>query len=465
MCIRDRYKPTGAAFIEGEFQLDNNKDVLKYKYLTVNLNNISAHIGNKNCYLNGTVWLEDVVHQDAGKERKKNPADEERSPSIVIGNLRTDTIEFAIGENHGFIVGHINKPQIAPSGEIAILCTYINQYDLQQWLNSYTTKVQNYPTDKSKGRLSAADLSRLREEADIKIASLKKLLSKADLRCRILVKQLRYFDKSTLAWYELNDFTCRSNFVSGTAKANFICGLNGGVMEQKVYIDTTTPQPITHIRSALIKVIPRENILLQVAQEFPGNTIYGSFTQWKEVKYSLRDLIMSMFDARYRPIAIGSAKTVAVDGMIRGKAAPKWMAQFFPGLNLTTYRYRKMTGFAEYLPDGTVKNDMIFSGPIYDIYICGTTDINGIAKYEIGLILLGTPQSPEFNHQLRQGRIIILKFKARIANRRFYDEKISYPLPTETTYKIFLENNIFYRLWLAAGKKQKIASITTNSQE
>ena len=91
--------------------------------------------------------------------------------------------------------------------------------------------------------------------------------------------------------------------------------------------------------------------------------------------------------------------------------------------------------------------------------------MNGIARYEIGLILLGTPQSPEFNHQLRQGRIIILKFKARIANRRFYDEEISYPLPTETAYKIFLENNIFYRLWLAAGKKQKTTSIITNSQE
>ncbi|MCD6377578.1 MAG: hypothetical protein J7L99_01865 [Planctomycetes bacterium] len=460
------YKLAGSSFIESEFQLDKRKNLSKYKYVTINLKDILAQIGNKKCYLNGTVGLEDIVYQAVREKQQKNSAEnKKKASSTKIGKFHTDALEFAIGKNHGFIVGTVNNPQSAATGKIAILCTYIDQHDLQQWLNLCLTEVRNHPHSKTKGKLSASDIFRLRKEADEKIASLKNWLSKANLRCHIYIKRFQYLDKSTLAWYEVNDLICKSNFVNGTIKANFIGGLNGGGMEQKIRIDTTTSRPIAQITSNIIKVIPRENILLQLAQEFPGNTVYGSFSQWKKVEYSLRDLLMSISDARYRPIAIGNAKTVAVDGMIRGKAAPKWMARFFPGLNLTTYRYRKMTGFAEYLPDGTVKNDMIFSGPVYDIYICGTTDMNGIARYEIGLILLGTPQSPEFNHRLRQGRIIILKFRARIANRRFYDEEISYPLPTETAYKIFLENNIFYRLWLAAGKKQKTTSIITNNQE
>ena len=101
---------------------------------------------------------------------------------------------------------------------------------------------------------------------------------------------------------------------------------------------------------------------------------------------------------------------------------------------------------------------MIFQGPIYDIYIQGTTDRDHIGRYEIGVLLLGSPQSPEMLHELRQGRIPILKFKARIENGRFWDEEVTYARPDEAAYKIFLENNIFYRLWRASRKGQRGAA-------
>ena len=114
-----------------------------------------------------------------------------------------------------------------------------------------------------------------------------------------------------------------------------------------------------------------------------------------------------------------------------------------------------MTAFAEYLPDGSAENDMIFSGAIYDIYIQGTTDRDRIGRYEIGVLLLASPQSPETLHELRQGRIPILKFKARIENGRFWDEQVAYARPDEAAYKIFLENNIFYRLWRASRRSRR----------
>lgn len=201
------------------------------------------------------------------------------------------------------------------------------------------------------------------------------------------------------------------------------------------------------------------NILAQLAKEFPGNTVYGTFTRNERLSCKLEEGVMSLLDARHVPVVTGPATTVTTDGLVRGRAAPRFITRFFPGLNIASYRYKRMTAFAEHLPDGTASNDMIFDGTNYDMYMVGTTDAERIARYEIGLILLGAPQTPDFQHRFRQGRIPILKFKARIEDGRFYDEEVTYWRPDETAYKIFLENSIFYRLWLQVSRDRGGAEI------
>ncbi len=269
---------------------------------------------------------------------------------------------------------------------------------------------------------------------------------------------MRYFDPKVRAFFEPRGIIANVRAQDGKVSAGYRCGLNGGTMENIYSLNLDAADARVALKADLKELLTDKNLLAHIAQEFPGNTIYGTFSQAKEVTYSLRDLVMNSLDVRYNPIQTGTARTSAVDGMVSGKGAPRFITRFFPGLNLATYRYRKMTGFAEYLPDGTAENDMIFNGP-YDIYMVGTTDAKGIARYTIGVILLSAPQSPEFNHRLRQGRIPILKFQARIADGRFYDEEVWYPWPTETAYKIFLENNIFYRLWLNANNKPPVTNI------
>jgi hypothetical protein len=115
-----------------------------------------------------------------------------------------------------------------------------------------------------------------------------------------------------------------------------------------------------------------------------------------------------------------------------------------------------MTGFAEYAADGTATNDMIFDGASYNLYMEGTTDINKLARYQIGLILTVPPQSVEYNHRYRQGRIPVMDFKARLAKGKFVDEEINFPLPTETAFTIFVKNNYFVRMWLESRDKPKV---------
>ncbi len=431
-----RYRPAGGVFIEGLYTHNGGEGVLDY--VTLQAGNASATVNKKRCRVDGTVTLEKVMPD---------------GPDLRIGRIATDSFEFAVGVNHGFIVADLRDPTHNPSGKATLLCTRLDTFDLERWVADEAVP----PIEKP---LNTKTLAR---RADKVIAYLRGLLSEADLRCRVQIEQLRYFDPKVRAFFEPRGMIADVHVEKGNVRAGYRCGLNGGIMENIYSLDLAAADARVALKSDLTELLVDKNLLAQIAQEFPGNTIYGTFSQAKEVTYSLRDLVMNSLDVRYNPIPVGTAKTVATEGMVRGKGAPKWMTHIFPGLNLTKYRYRKMTGFAEYLPDGTAENDMIFNGS-YDIYMVGNTDVKGIARYTIGVILLSAPQSPEFNHRLRQGRVPMLKFQARIKDGRFYDEEVSYPWPTETAYRIFLANNLFYRLWLDA-KNKPVAAETNNKPE
>ena len=191
-----------------------------------------------------------------------------------------------------------------------------------------------------------------------------------------------------------------------------------------------------------------------MAKYFPGNTVEGLFTRSEDVAISLRDLLADALDVRYPELMVGSAKTLAVRGFVEGRAAPRFVTRIFPGLNLTRYRYKSMTGFAEFRKDGTAHNDMIFSGPAYDVYMEGTTDRDNRARYEVGLILLGVTQTPDWNHRWKQGRVPIVWANGLIEDGKFVDQAIRYPWPNETLGVIFLKNNLFYRIWVnTKGRK------------
>ena len=88
---------------------------------------------------------------------------------------------------------------------------------------------------------------------------------------------------------------------------------------------------------------------------------------------------------------------------------------------------------------------MIFTGPVYDLYIEGTTNPDNYGQYEIGLLL--APTSPAWQHRWKQGRVPLLKFTGWIEDGRIRDEHVSYVWPNESLFIVFLRNNIFYRLW------------------
>ena len=107
-----------------------------------------------------------------------------------------------------------------------------------------------------------------------------------------------------------------------------------------------------------------------------------------------------------------------------------------------------MVGFAEYRSDGSVYNDMIFSGATYNMFIEGVTDAEDIATYDVGVILGDTKSDPLRRHRYKQGRLLILQQKMKIVEGTKVDEEVVYPWPHESAYLFFVRDNYLCRLWL-----------------
>ncbi|KKL10965.1 hypothetical protein LCGC14_2550530 [marine sediment metagenome] len=163
-------------------------------------------------------------------------------------------------------------------------------------------------------------------------------------------------------------------------------------------------------------------------------------------------MIANSMDTRCRLRPVGKAKMTATNGVLIGPAAPKFVTNIFPNLNLTRYKYNKMTSFTDFLPDGSARNEIFFYGG-HDVYVEGVTKADDTMQYNLGLVLMGSAFPPEALRDWKQGRVPILKIKGLIKGGKILNEVVSYPLPNETLFEIFLRNSLVYRAWVNLQKK------------
>jgi hypothetical protein len=369
---------------------------------------------------------------------------------LTLGRLATDGLELRVGDNHGWLLADLRKPAGGLSGQFHLLAESLDDKDLADWIAAVRRMGRVEPPTTSTAPAPGRD-ARL-AEADRRIDAARQALAPVALEGRISIDRFRTYDAELDRSYLARSVEARVAIDGPRLSGNLDAAVYGGMVSRAYALDLSEPAPRLAVRSGIRELIPNETIQPQLTWNFPGNTISGLFSRAEDLAIPLHQLVAHGMDPSVPVWPVGHAKTIAVKGMLQGRAAPSFVAGIFPGLNLTRYRYDRMTAFAQYQPDGTAVNDMVFSGQTYDIYIEGTTDADHMGRYEIGLILLGTPQSAEWNHTYRQGRIPLLNVKARIEGGRMIDESVSYPYPTQSLFAIFLKNNIFYRLWLASKR-------------
>jgi len=433
------YRPSGAAKVVVDYQRRGGAGVIRTASVTAR--RARANVRGKCCQVDGTIHLTGVHHR-AGK--------------VWVDRVATDPLRVAVGDNRFFTIACLDHLPHKPTGKVTVLCDRIDLAELLLWASGEKDLVKTAP-------LSPAERRLIEHRGQQAVAAMRKALAAGDVFLRFRADRVRHFDPIVRAFYEVQDVEVHAHSREGKILAGYSCGLNGGRMEYEFETNLADPHPCVLSRARLDRLVSSENILLQLAQEFPGNTVYGDFSRTVDARYSLRDVCMNMLDSRCLLVPVGAAVTVTENGVVRGQGAPKFITRAFPGLNLATYKYDRMTAFADFYPDGATANDMIFDGKTYNLYIEGVTDANRIGRYEIGVLLLVDPEKPVALHLHRQGRIPLLKFKARIENGRFYNEEVHLVRPDEAAYKIFLKNNIVYRLWKAGKKRPSDIPISTQT--
>jgi hypothetical protein len=368
-----------------------------------------------------------------------------RSGYWQIDQLLADGLELRVGKNHGWVIADLQTLPQRPSGRVRLLLEYLDDKDLADWLRG---RVFSAPSDLT---IDQARRDQLLARAHSLLEQARPYLDRSDLSVQVQADRYDNFDYGVQQYNQATTVHIQLQARQGQATLSYDAGLNGGTISGTLETTFADPVPMVRIASEINEVQAAENIQPQIARFFPGNTVEGLFSRSERVVYPLRQLVASALDARCRPYPEGTAKMVALDGVLRGRSAPRFVTKVFPGLNLTEYHYRKMTSFARYLPDGSSENEMIFDG-VYDVYITGETDPDNYARYTLGLVLL-PPASAEWQYDWKQGRFPVLKVRGLIRGSQLLDEEVSYPWPNETLFEVFLANNIVYRAWVNIKEK------------
>ena len=453
------YRPAGSAGVDIELADPPaaggraGANVPSLRRATLRLGGLVFRYNGKQVTLDGQVDVEDLASPPPPRQR---PAGDDDLPPLArlwrVGHLRTDGLEFRAGDNHGWLIADLAGLPDRARGGFHFLAERLDDKDLSDWLVGPPPTEPNVPFYK----LSPGRIAELRRDGRRAASMLTRLLAGADVSGRVSVAHMRTFDRSVGLHYDVRQMEATVRAAGRQVSLAYRGGLNGGTVRSRYSFRPEGRDPNVAVAGDMTGILGEDNFQPQLAKFFPRNTVRGSFSRRQRTGSALSELLAGLLDGRYPVRMVGQSYSVAEDGFTEGRAAPQFVAKIFPGLNLTRYHYRRMTTFAEHRPDGTTANDMVFDGRDYDLYVEGTTDVNNIGRYEIGLILLGAPQTAAWNHTYRQGRIPILNFQARIEGGKMRDEQVSYLRPNETLFVIFLKHNLFYRLWLAAGKKSSM---------
>lgn len=374
---------------------------------------------------------------------------------IRVDRIQADQLEFRAGRNHLWVFADIADPDGSPTGTVKLVGEYLDDRDLLRWLAPLIEEhgplpvgardSEHFGPEGVPQRLSGDQARLLELQAQELLRAHASRFRNADLEISARLNTLRAFDASVNVSYEITKLTARGMAEDGVVKFDYHGVLSGGSMAGGFEVDLAADRPAVAIRTDIREVIGSEKIQPQLAVYFPGNKVGGTFTRAEESKASLIGALSYALDPRYPLIREGSARTVTTEGVVTGRAAPKFVTRVFPNLDLAEYEYRTMHSFTDFLGTGVAENDMIFDGVDYDLYMQGTTDANNNARYTVGLILVG--QDPEWNHAWKEGRLPLLKVRGHIEGGKLEDREVSFFWLHESLFEAFLKNNRVYQTW------------------
>jgi len=358
--------------------------------------------------------------------------------------LATDGLRLAAGRSDVTLVAYVSDPGRAPRGSLFICGKTVALEEVQSLVEETSRRLASWAAPP--GQAEAALGTRMDDLSARLARRLRGLLGRADVSGDIALGEVTLAVADLGASYTLGGFEAecalrRSRF----DVPRFACTLNDGAVSGKLAIDFAAEPPVLSVAYAAQDLKMGDNLKPFIDRTFPGMEVFGRFTHteamWQELAAG--------------SVPVGRGETVLVDGLLRGPAAPDYITNLLPGLRLTTYHFKRMSNVFEHVPNGDTENRMIFDGQQYDIFMFGVTRAGGAIDYTLGVDLSVSLGSKVWSRTLDQGKIPLMHYTGRIVGARYVPPgpEISYVLPHELAYDLFIRRNLLFQLLAHLGEK------------
>jgi len=355
--------------------------------------------------------------------------------------LETEGLHLRVGGSDVHLAAYVSRPSDQPTGSLIMHGSVLDLVEVREMIRPLSGGVAAGPPAGE----ADAGAGGARDVADRLGQRLRHLLARAYLSVEVRLDRVHLLHPEWHTEYDLSELSTEGRLADRRFVLPwFRCRLNEGTVTGQMRLDFRPAVPVLDLTYEARDLKMADNLKPFIDTTFPGMQVFGEVTMRKTATVRLAEGAHE----------VGRGETVVTDGLLQGPGAPDYIAAVLPGLKLTRYAFNRMTNVFENKADGSAENRMIFDGKAYDVYIFGTTEADGRTHYTLGVDLLVSLGSDVVSRTLDQGKLPLLHYEGRIVGSKFAEQEVSYVLPHEFAYDVFLRRNLLLQLIRRLGEKE-----------
>ena len=356
--------------------------------------------------------------------------------------LETDGLHLQVGGSDVRLVTYISRPTEDPTGSVIVRGTALDLAEVEEMIRQTSESLTPGPEAGAKGEApppAAGGLSRRLGD------HLRQLLARANLSADVRLDRVVLTVPEWQARYNLEGLEAEGRLSdSRLVMPRFACRLNQGTVTGQMRLDFREDVPVLDVAYDARDLVMDENLDPFIDTTFPGLKVFGTLS-------TRATRTQRLAEGAY---GVGQGETVLTEGVLEGPAAPDYMTRLLPGLKLTRYAFNRMSNVFVNKPNGDTQNRMLFDGKAYNVFIFGVSHPNGETRYTLGVDLLVGLQSDVISRTLDQGKLPLMHYWGRLVGSSFAEREVSYVLPHEFAYDVFIRRNLLLELIRSIGEKE-----------
>ncbi len=233
---------------------------------------------------------------------------------------------------------------------------------------------------------------------------------------------------------------------NGQANLQFRSLLDGGFVSGELKTNVLAADPLYHLTYEARQIPPGPVTESYLDKMFIGMTASGPLTLIDE---TYQKFFPAPGELNHE---VGRGELIIEGGIVEGRAAPLWMTNVFPRLNLAQFDFSYMHSWFEKFRDGTVRHQIIYQGRYYNIYSVGNNYPDRRMDYEVGIDFMADFDS-QYWTESGQGRIPLFRKTGYLRDDgSLADEVVTY-VPQRFIWNILTRNNPVFTIYHAIRKR------------